>query len=269
MSDQLPSDPTELKPSPPTAAEKNLNPSADAKPIDNPVKELNQPEIPEVIATPKDVVEPNPLKHALHLLQQLRKQGLFVTLLEAVDQIIRRVGGAPTERFSRVTPHIHVGGQFSQRGWEILQKRGVTAGVSMRGEFDTRAAGFAPPKYLHLPTVDNHAPTQEDLQKGVEFIQAEVEQGGQVYIHCWEGVGRAPTMTAAYLVSTGCTPAEAWGKIKQVRPFIRPTVAQLELIDLYAAKLRGVEAAPPLSEKLPSVPEGSIQQAAQEQTTAT
>ncbi|MBK8032067.1 MAG: hypothetical protein IPK17_21840, partial [Chloroflexi bacterium] len=43
-----------------------------------------------------------------------------------------------------------------------LQKRGVTAGVSLRGEFDTRAAGFAPPKYLHLPTVDNHAPTQED-----------------------------------------------------------------------------------------------------------
>ncbi len=269
MSDQLPSDPTELKPSPPTAAEKKLNPSVDAKPIENPVKELNQPEIPEVIATPADVVEPNPLKHALHLLQQLRKQGLFVTLLEAVDQIIRRVGGAPTERFSRVTPHVHVGGQFTPRGWLLLQKRGVTAGVSLRGEFDTRAAGFAPPKYLHLPTVDNHAPTQEDLQKGVEFIKSEVDKGGQVYIHCWEGVGRGPTMAAAYLVSTGCTPAEAWGKIKQVRPFIRPTVAQLELIDLYAAKLRGVDAAPPLSEKLPSVPEGSIQQAAQEQTTAT
>ncbi|MBK8035104.1 MAG: hypothetical protein IPK17_37500 [Chloroflexi bacterium] len=144
MSDQLPSDPTELKPSPPTAAEKKLNPSVDAKPIENPVKELNQPEIPEVIATPADVVEPNPLKHALHLLQQLRKQGLFVTLLEAVDQIIRRVGGAPTERFSRVTPHVHVGGQFTPRGWLLLQKRGVTAGVSLRGEFDTRAAGFAP-----------------------------------------------------------------------------------------------------------------------------
>ena len=60
------------------------------------------------------------------------------------------------------------------------------------------------------------------------------------------------------------TPAEAWGKIKQVRPFIRPTVPQLEQIDLFAAKLHGIEASP-LSEKLPSVPEGAVQQAAQEQ----
>lgn len=72
----------------------------------------------------------------------------------------------------------------------------------------------------------------------------------------------------AYLVSTGCTPAEAWGKSSRSGRSIRPTVARLELIDLYAAKLRGVDAAPPLS-KNASVPEGSIQQAAQEQTTAT
>lgn len=239
------------------------NPSAGAPPIQNPAKELNKPEIPEVIATAKDVIEPSPLKHARHLFQQLRKQGLIVTLLEGVDQIIRRVFGAPTAHFSRVTPHIHVGGQFTRRGWETLRQRGVTAGVSLRGEFDTRAAGFAPPNYLYLPTVDNHAPTLDDLHKGVAFIQAEVERGGQVYVHCWEGVGRAPTMTAAYLVSTGLTPAQAWGKIKRVRPFIRPTVAQLAQIDLFAAQLHGVDAAPPLSEKLPSVPEGSIQQAVQ------
>jgi hypothetical protein len=244
--------------------EKKLNPSAGAPPIVHPEVELHKPEIPEVVATPKDVVEPNPLKHALHLFQQLRKQGLFATLLEGFDQAYRRIIGAPTERFSRVTPHLHVGGQFSERGWRLLEERGVTAGVSLRGEFDTRKAGFAPPKYLYLPTVDNHAPLLEDLRRGAEFIAAEVERGGQVYVHCWEGVGRGPTMAAAYLVSTGLTPAEAWGKIKAVRPFIRPTVVQLEQIDLFAAKLRGVEAAPPLSEKLPSVPEGTIQQAAQE-----
>ncbi|MBE2267156.1 MAG: dual specificity protein phosphatase family protein [Anaerolinea sp.] len=236
-----------------------------APPIQNPQRELNQPEIPEVIATPKDVIEPSPLKHALHLFQQLRKQGLFVTLIEAYDQILRRVTGAPTERFSRVTDQIHVGGQFTEAGWRTLSQRGVTAGVSMRGEFDTREAGFAPPKYLYLPTVDNHAPTLEALQQGVEFITAEVERGGQVYIHCWEGVGRAPTMTAAYLVSTGMTPAEAWGTIKAARPFIRPSVVQLQQIDIYAAKMQGITEQPPLSEKLPSVPDGTIQQAVEEQ----
>lgn len=266
MNQARPRQPDERDPRPPAAANE-LNPSAGAPPIQNPVKELNQPEIPEVIATPKDVVEPNPLKHALHLFQQLRKQGIFITLIEAFDQIIRRVGGAPTERFSRVTPHLHVGGQFSPRGWQILRRRGVTAGVSLRGEFDTRRAGFAPPNYLYLPTVDNHAPRLEDLRRGVAFIQAEIERGGQVYVHCWEGVGRAPTLTAAYLVSTGLTPAQAWGKIKAVRPFIRPTVAQLEQIDIFAAQLRGIDHAPPLSEKLPSVPDGTVQQMAQEEKT--
>ena len=50
------------------------------------------------------------------------------------------------------------------------------------------------------------------------------------YIHCAAGIGRAPTMAAAYLVTTGLTPTEAWAKIKQVRPFIRPTPGQEEQI---------------------------------------
>ncbi len=230
-------------------------------PIQNPEVELHKPEIPEVIATTKDVREPNPIKHALHLFQQLRKQGLLVTLVEAVDQIIRRVTGAPLERFSRVTSNLHVGGQFTRGGWETLQERGVTAAVNLRGEYDTDAAGYAPPKYCYLPTVDNHAPTLEDLKKGVEFIRAEIERGGQVYVHCWEGVGRGPTMAAAYLVSTGLTPSEAWARIKAARPFIRPTVPQLQQIDRLAEHYRSGDARP-LSEKLPSVPAGTVAQEA-------
>lgn len=230
-------------------------------PIRNPEVELHKPEIPEVIATKKDVREPNPIKHALHLIQQLRKQGLLVTLVEAIDQSIRRVTGAPLERFSRVTPHLHVGGQFTRRGWELLYERGVTAAVNLRGEYDTRAAGYAPPQYCYLPTVDNHAPTLEHLKKGVEFIRAEIERGGQVYVHCWEGVGRGPTMAAAYLVSTGLTPSEAWARIKAARPFIRPSVPQLQQIDRLAEQYRSGDTRP-LSEKLPGVPTGTIAQEA-------
>jgi predicted protein tyrosine phosphatase len=198
--------------------------------------ELHQPDIPEVIATHEDAVRgPSWHKRFLHFLQQFRKQGARLTLLEAYEQITRQTRGAPTLHYSRIQPNLHVGGQFLKKGWPILAERGVTAVVSMRGEYDDRAAGIAPPRYLHLPTVDNHAPTLKQLETGVEFIRQEINNGGVVYIHCWEGVGRAPTMAAAYLVSTGLSPADAWLTICRVRPFIRPLAAQIEQVERFAA----------------------------------
>src|SRR5690606_34572834 len=163
--------------------------------------------------------------------RQLRQQGIITTTIEAADQITRQITGAPTRRLSEVTPQLFVGGQHSKRGLRRLRQRGVTAIVNMRRESDDQAKGIALERYLHLPTVDNTPPTIEHLRDGARFIGDEIARGGKVYVHCWEGVGRAPTMAAAYLVSTGMTTAEAWTTIRAARPFIRPTpfqVAQLE-----------------------------------------
>ncbi len=223
---------------------------ADTPEIQNPQVELHQPQIPEPVVTLR---EPSALQYSIHVLNQLRKQGAWITLLEGIDQVARRIRGAPTEHFTRVTPQLHVGGQYSHKGWAILARRGVTAAVSMRGEYDDRGEGFLPPRYLHLPTVDNHAPSLDQLEQGIAFIRDELARGGQIYIHCWEGVGRGPTMLAAYFVSTGLKPSEAWAKICAVRPFIRPTVAQIERIDLLAATYHHPDALP-LSEKLQAAP---------------
>lgn len=197
---------------------------------------LHRPEVPEVIATTEDARRgPSFAKRFRHFWQQLFKQGLWLTLVESVEQITRLTSGAPTLRFSRVTPQVHVGGQHLPRGWPILYQRGITAVISLRGEYDDHTAGIAPPRYLFLPTVDNHAPPLVYLTQGVAFIREEIERGGKVYIHCWEGVGRAPTMAAAYLVSTGLTPAQAWHTIRAARPFIRPTLAQIEQVERFAA----------------------------------
>jgi protein-tyrosine phosphatase len=67
-------------------------------------------------------------------------------------------------------------------------------------------------------------------------VQEEVANGGVVYVHCGSGVGRAPTMVAAYLISTGMAPEQAWACIQAVRPFIRPTPPQLEQIARFAAE---------------------------------
>lgn len=170
---------------------------------------------------------------------RLVRQGVRVTALWAADHAVRIVTGAPIRSVSQITPQLHVGGQYRQRGWPKLAQRGITAVVNMRVEFDDNDAGIAPPRYLHLPTVDDEPPTLEQLREGVTFIAQEIARGGGVYVHCGSGVGRAPTMAAAYLVSTGLTPDQVWTCIREARPFIRPKPAQVQQIERFAAQNPG------------------------------
>lgn len=181
----------------------------------------------------------NPFQGLGILWQRLTRQGPGVTLLWAADHTVRLVTGVPIRRVSQITPYLHVGGQYRRRGWSRLVSRGVAAVVNMRLEFDDNGAGIAPPRYLYLPTVDDAAPALEQLRRGVAFISEGIAGGQGVYVHCGSGVGRAPTMAAAYLVSTGLTPEQAWARIRDARPFIRPTAAQVEQIRQFAAQSPG------------------------------
>ena len=169
------------------------------------------------------------------LWDRLTRQGLRVTVMWAADHIVRIVTGAPIQSVSQITPQLHVGGQYRRRGWSRLAARGITAVVNLRIEFDNAAADIAPPRYLYLPTIDDEPPTLEQLREGCTFIAKEIAQGGGVYIHCGAGIGRAPTTAAAYLVSTGLTPEQAWARIRAVRPFIRPKPVQVTQIEQFAA----------------------------------
>jgi len=229
---------------------------AAAPPITDPERELNKPEISEprvpTEPLPEAEMEPSLLRQIQHLISQYVKQGFRVTLLEALDQLHRRFLGTPLLRFSRLAENLHLGGQYNRRGWKILRdERGVDAVVNLRAEFNENEHGFGPDaeNYCYLPTPDGFAPSIKDVHIGVGFIRQQIEQGDSVYVHCWEGVGRAPTLMAAYLVSTGMTPSEAWGKLKALRPFIRPSPAQLWVVDQFAYEW-GQQEQPELSEQL-------------------
>jgi hypothetical protein len=170
------------------------------------------------------------------LWSRLTRQGLRTTALWAADHGVRIVTGAPIRSVSQITPHLHVGGQYRRRGRPKLAARGITAVVNMRVEFDDNDAGIAPDRYLHLPTVDDEPPTLAQLSEGAAFIAEEVGRGGGVYVHCGAGVGRAATMAAAYLVSTGLTPDQAWARIQEVRPFVRPKPGQVAQVERFAAE---------------------------------
>lgn len=163
------------------------------------------------------------------------KTGPRAIALRWADVLHRRVIGSPIWALSAVSPNLLLGGQhYYQRGYQRLLDYGITAVVNMRRQHSDIDKGIAGPRHLQLATVDNTPPTVADLRRGVDFISAEIERGGKVYIHCAVGCGRAPTMTAAYLVSTGLHPDDALQRIRQVRPFINPTRKQKRVLAEFA-----------------------------------
>jgi len=161
---------------------------------------------------------------------RIREQGLATTLLWVYGRGLPAITGVPLLRYSQITPHLYVGPQYRKPGLKHLQKHGIHAVVNMRIEHDDRKHDLAPDFYCHLPTIDDQAPSLEHLQQGVEFISDAIASGQKVYIHCGAGVGRAPTMAAAYLISTGQNLHTAIQTIKKVRPFIYIMPPQMEIL---------------------------------------
>jgi protein tyrosine phosphatase (PTP) superfamily phosphohydrolase (DUF442 family) len=168
-------------------------------------------------------------------LSRVRHQGLSVTFAWAWTRLYLWLMGRPVLHYCRVTPELYVGGQMNAQGWRWLAAEGLTASLNMRSEFDDAVYGLGSENNLWLPTDDDYAPTLDQLRQGVGFIREVLEAGGKVYVHCAGGVGRAPTMAAAYLVSTGLTPEEALALIQKTRPFIKPSAAQLAALEEFAS----------------------------------
>jgi protein-tyrosine phosphatase len=153
---------------------------------------------------------------------------IYIHFQRSFDHMWRRYTGLPQVSKSEITPLLYLGGQYSDLGLSKLKKLGITGIVNMRTEavHPQKLIPFA--KLLHLPTLDNHAPSIEQLEEGVTFIQKELDMGGKVYIHCRLGEGRGPTMVIAYLISIGMTFQDAFASVKKVRIFINPTKVQIK-----------------------------------------
>jgi len=166
------------------------------------------------------------LKGLRILVWRVREQGLRVTALWAKDHALRLLTGMSPPATSRIAPGLYVGGQHYPRGLGRLARLGISASLSLRREADDEVLGVALEKHLWLPTTDDAPPTLEQLWRASAFIGEALAEGRGVYVHCMSGVGRAATTAAAYLVSTGLMPKEAWAAIRRVRPFLRPSEAQ-------------------------------------------
>ncbi len=99
----------------------------------------------------------------------------------------------------------------------------------------------APPQtkiYLALPTLDQHAPTLEQLHIGVALLAALEKRGLKVYVHCKNGHGRAPTLVTAYfMASRGLDQAAAFELVRAKRPAAHLSPAQTAGLEAFKASL--------------------------------
>ena len=93
---------------------------------------------------------------------------------------------------------------------------------------------------MEIPVREFTKPTLKQLDKGSEFINKALLMNSKVYIHCREGVSRAPCFAAAYLIKFKKPSAQdAIKKILKVRSFVNILPSQRKsLIDYEAFILK-------------------------------
>ncbi len=71
---------------------------------------------------------------------------------------------------------------------------------------------------LHIPVDDFGAPTIDQIDAVVTFIDAMEQQQKPVLIHCWAGQGRTGTFLHAYFLAKGWSLADARRRVSARRP---------------------------------------------------
>jgi protein-tyrosine phosphatase len=74
-----------------------------------------------------------------------------------------------------------------------------------------------PARYVNRPIRDFSIPARDALVATLDEIDAELETGGIVYVHCWAGCGRTGVVIGTWLVRHGVDPDEALRRIAEAR----------------------------------------------------
>lgn len=181
----------------------------------------------------------NTIKKGWRLLtERIEKRGIAVTIKWIAGRGWSFVTGLPLLRHSQITPMLYVGPQLNQAGAKRVQDLGIQASVNMRIEHDDAEFGEDLPYYLHIPVIDDDALSFAQIQDGVQFIAKQIAHQRPVYIHCKGGIGRAPTMAAFYLISTGMTLEESVTLIEATRPYINIMPIQWMQLSRYERLLK-------------------------------
>jgi protein tyrosine phosphatase (PTP) superfamily phosphohydrolase (DUF442 family) len=133
--------------------------------------------------------------------------------------------------FSWLLETLAVGGSFPPgAATRLAQECGIAAVIDVRLEDrdhieELETCGIA---FLHLPTEDVCAVSQDMLDAGVAFAREAAEAGRKLLVHCQHGIGRSAVVALCVLVERGHAPMDALLLAKNAREKISPSPAQFE-----------------------------------------
>jgi protein-tyrosine phosphatase len=108
---------------------------------------------------------------------------------------------------------------------DSIKDQGISAIVNLCGEFCDlheieENAGF---EVFYLPIPDETAPSMEEMEKGLEWLDEAVYLGKKVLIHCKHGIGRTGTFLTAYMLRRGFKLKKAEKLLKKTKTRANPS----------------------------------------------
>lgn len=148
-----------------------------------------------------------------------------------------------------VTAFLGVGrAPMSYDEFEEIKAQGVKCIVNLCHEYSDlhtleEAAGF---EVYYLPTYDDYAPSLEDLDKGLQWLDEALYLKKKVLVHCRFGIGRTGTFTSAYMIRRGLD-------LKKTKKELKATRAQPSTYRQWKAVKKYKKLQSELSRKTPQV----------------
>lgn len=159
----------------------------------------------------------------------------FYWLIEDALAGCARPGGSATRREGALDDTGTLAALDADLGW--LREQGIGAVLSMT---ETPLAAEMLEQHglesLHLPVDDLTAPSPEQFDRALRFIDWQRVRGRPVAVHCKMGQGRTGVVLAAYLVRSGATPAQALARVRAVCPGAVGSPEQEHALDAFALR---------------------------------
>ena len=167
----------------------------------------------------------------------------------AIDFWKKLTGGSPNSaskgkrrfRFTWVLPGQLALGSLpvAATDYTHLEKEGIQAILSLCPEAEGSILSEFADRFecLRYPLPDSHyqQPLQvEDVAGAVAVVNGEIAGGKALYLHCFAGIERSPTICIAYLCRH--QKLEVWEALrclKQVHPRTAPTQTELQVVQAY------------------------------------
>lgn len=93
--------------------------------------------------------------------------------------------------------------------------------------------------YRHVPIIDKSAPSMNEIEQGVDFVDMCLKDKRPIMVHCVHGKGRTGTILVAYMIKIkGLDADSAIQKIQQMRPGSMEDVSQEMAIRRYEKYLK-------------------------------